>query len=656
MYCSISSLLPGLLLAKDVVAVLYSDYILAPSSRTLIPQTVYQSFGSVVGPQSLCDGSESTTVFDGTSSVTYDFGKNIAGIVTLKIEPPSSVNTRLGLTFSESSLWISNLSSDATADLGLDATLWFNLSSDQDTYRSVPAQGRGGFRYLSIVSNETDKVVVRSVSVNFTAAPTQDLRSYTGFFHCNDELVNRIWYAGAYTTQLATIDPRYGNSLDVLVTWPPAVPSMYTDWFSNFTITNGTTALTDGGKRDRLVWAGDMSIALETAIVSTYDLPSIRNSLEALFVLQTADGRFPYASRPFPDRESFTYHLHTLINAGNYYRYSGDVVWLAKYWPMIRLGVAWALGSVDDSGLAFVSANASSDWLRAGNVGANAMLYFVLQQGVHLAVVMRDRPSIATWTSRAKALKLAAKILLWDEAIGMFRDNETATVHPQGGNAWAVKANLTFSASQRERISSALQARWGPYGAPAPEAGPSTISPFIGGFELQAHYLAGRDHAALELIRRQWGFMLQDPRMTNSTFIEGYSTDGTLHYALYSNDARVSHSHAWSSGPTSALIFFTAGIQVSDGGASWMIAPQPGDLAMVDAGFSTSLGSFLVFFKRASDGSYTHFEIKAPKGSLGEVHIPSETGILVSSSGQHARLVNGVASGLHGGKWSLLCK
>lgn len=281
------------------------------------------------------------------------------------------------------------------------------------------------------------------------------------------------------------------------------------------------------------------------------------------------------------------------------------------------------------------------------------MLYFVLQQGIHLAAVVQDPPTLANWTSVAANLKVAANSLLWDESSGLFRDNESATIHPQDGNSWAVKANLTLSQSQNARISSVLQSRWGPYGAPAPEAGSSTISPFIGGFELQAHYLAGQDDAALDLIRLQWGFMLQDPRMTNSSFIEGYSTDGSLHYTPYSNDARVSHSHGWSSGPTSALVFYTAGIQVIDGGATWVIAPQPGNLSSVDAGLSTLLGSFSVTFQRTSSGSYRHFNITAPKGTLGTVRLPGSTGVLVSSSGQQVRLVNGTASGLQGGKWLL---
>lgn len=236
-----------------------------------------------------------------------------------------------------------------------------------------------------------------------------------------------------------------------------------------------------------------------------------------------------------------------------------------------------------------------------------------------------------------------------------YRDNETATLYPQDGNSWAVKANLTQSQSQSARISSELRSRRGPFGDPAPEAGSSTITPFIGGFELQAHYLAGHGSTALDLIRRQWGFMLQDRRMTGSSFIEGYSTDGSLHYAPCTNDARVSHAHGWSTGPTSALVFYAAGIQVIEGGgATWVIAPQPGNLTSVDAGYSTLLGSFSVTFQRSeSNGVYLSFAFTPPKNTSGTVPIPGATGVLVSSSGRRVPLVNGTASGLEGGTWIL---
>ena len=80
------------------------------------------------------------------------------------------------------------------------------------------------------------------------------------------------------------------------------------------------------------------------------------------------------------------------------------------------------------------------------------------------------------------------------------------------------------------------------------------MSPFASGFELEAHFIANRTETALSLIRNMWAdVMLDDPRMTNSTFIEGYSTSGEIHYPPYNLDARISFAHGWSSGPTGSL-------------------------------------------------------------------------------------------------------
>jgi hypothetical protein len=97
-------------------------------------------------------------------------------------------------------------------------------------------------------------------------------------------------------------------------------------------------------------------------------------------------------------------------------------------------------------------------------------------------------------------------------------------------------------------------------------------------FELQAHYLAGRPQYAIQLIKRMWAdFMLDDSRMTNSTLIEGCSTNGDVHYTPYANDPRISHAHGWATGPPSALTFCAAGLQItSAAGKTWRVAPGPG--------------------------------------------------------------------------------
>lgn len=348
----------------------YQEYILAPASRELVPTSVYQSNGSVTDAQAQTQSSGGTTTFNGVSSVTYDFGKNVAGLVSLDVGSASSSSAFLGVTFTESNLWINSEACDATADAGLDSPLWFPVGQGPGKYTPEEKHLRGAFRYLTVVSNTTATVPLHSLRVNFTAAPMQSLQDYSGWFNSDDELINKIWYAGAYTNQLCTINPAHGNALVHLgsISSTDNIQLPKTDtWWNNYTITNGSSTITDGAKRDRLVWPGDMSIALESIAVSTGDLYSIRMALESLLALQHSDGRLPYAGRPFYDIVSYTYHLHSLIGMSYLYRFSGDQAWLSHYWGQYTRGVQWALSSVDHTGLANVTA--SADWLRFGMGG-----------------------------------------------------------------------------------------------------------------------------------------------------------------------------------------------------------------------------------------------------------------------------------------------
>lgn len=327
-----------------------------------------------------------------------------------------------------------------------------------------------------------------------------------------------------------------------------------------------------------------------------------------------------------------------------------------------------------------------NDWLRFGmgghNIEANSILYYNLVQGIALADHLNDTSEfVQTWPLIAEKIKLSTNEALWDPEHNLYRDNDTqplTNLYPQDGNAWAIISNLTLDAERAFSISEALQARWGPYGAPAPEAA-DTVSPFASGFELQAHYISGRPRAAVELIKFMWGdFMLDDLRMTNSTFIEGYSTNGELHYAPYSDDARISHAHGWSTSPTSTLTFFAAGLQVtSAAGKTWLIEPQLGGLHNVEAGFQTNIGSFssnvtairgggLSITCSTPTGTSGNVTLRYPGGSasltvtdLGEQR--SEQGLPrsifereVSSNEQDAKVVS--ITGLPGGHYNVVLK
>ncbi|KAI0143381.1 alpha-L-rhamnosidase [Pestalotiopsis sp. NC0098] len=654
------------LVALAAAEVQFSEYILASSSRTIRPVSIRQTGGDVQTADALVDlTSQSSATFNGPDSyVTLDFGKNIAGSVGFQIDSLEGDDEDIGFTFTESSEWISAEYCDATQDEGVDLPLRFNLTGT-GLYQADKAHQRGGFRYLTVVHNTTGTVSISNLTVHFTASPEMsDPAAYTGYFHSDDEKLNRVWYAGAYTNQLCSIDPSTGNSLGLPLE----------GWEYTYTIANGTSVLVDGAKRDRLVWPGDIAISGPSIFVSTNSLDTIRNGIDSLMDLQQSDGRLPYAGRPFSEFVgnktgqtglflwSFTYHCHTLNDIYDYYLFTGDVDYLVSYWDQYKLGVNYLLQFIDSTGLANVTS--SADWLRVGmgghNIEANSILYYTLDKAVTLAGVVNDTTDVSNWTTSAAGIPPAANSLLWDDETSLFWDNDTQKVlHPQDGNAWAVLSGVV-NGTRAAAVSDALAGRWiRPYGAPAPEGG-ITISPFVTGFEVQAHYKVGRADRAVDLVDFMWAdYMLDDERTTNSTFIEGYSSDGSLAYPAYPNgDQRVSHAHGWATGPTSSLTFLGAGLQlVTAAGQTWKIAPALGGVESIQAGYETPLGQFAVDWCNTTDG-FTG-SLQTPEGTTGSFEVAVTAGWTklslqgtggtteVDITGESMAVVNDIAGGTY---------
>jgi len=150
-------------------------------------------------------------------------------------------------------------------------------------------------------------------------------------------------------------------------------------WWSNSTITNGTSALVDGAKRDKLIWPGDLGISVPAVFLSTNDAITIKWTLEQIFAGQNATGQLPYSPAPlvlypplriaFNETWSFTYHLYTILGLRNYYIYSNDIDYLRANWHRVELALNYSISTIDQTGLANVTS--SADWLRQGMGGHN---------------------------------------------------------------------------------------------------------------------------------------------------------------------------------------------------------------------------------------------------------------------------------------------
>ena len=493
-----------------------------------------------------------------------------------------------------------------------------------------------GQQFLGISHESEPEVTISKVWVNCTAFPSNpNGRAYTGYFDSSSSLLDRIWYAGAWTLQLSTLDPKEGGALIDVNRNLDHNKSPTGAWYSNFTISNGTAVTTDGAKRDRMVWPGDMSIAVPGIAVSTYDMLAVRNALDTLFDHQYGDGSLPYAGPPMAYGQfSDTYHLHTLLGAYNYVLYSGDIEWLRKRWPAYLTALDVSIGKVDEFNLLHVSSTA--DWLRPGmtghNVEASTILFDVLLKSTELASWLGEKEGarLKEWTTLRERLEEGIETL-YCPAEGLFADNKgrrgcsgPEKVLPQDGNSWILLSNFLRD-ERRLNVSENLRSRWGKYGAPSPEF-PNTISPFATSFELIGHCAAGNYDAAVELIELQWGYMLDGPGFTNSTLAEGYRVDGDAQYPAYWSSARNSHAHGWSTGPTTVLMQEILGIKLlTPLGKTWVIEPHLTKwLSYAQGGFATKLGKFEVSItlmkERATGQKFEILDFSTPKGTMGQLN------------------------------------
>ncbi|KAL1659383.1 glycoside hydrolase family 78 protein [Schizophyllum commune] len=612
----------------------------APASRTVSPTAIYGTSGDVDNAEALLSADAGSATLSGAGSwVAIDFGKE-ARVISLSIDSTSDDNVSLALTFTESSLFISPTLSDdsvfAAANLSSDGAQPIPAPLSESLWTQPISWQRGGFRYLTVSLTEGSSVTLSNVSVYLTFSPNvDDLRDYKGYFYAKDpgeedeDLLTKIWYAGAYTiqTNILAADEGRGEAAEGAI-----------GWNNSGTIANAGPVIVDGAKRDRTVWPGDMGIAGPSAFVALNQLEPVRNSLDEVFSLQNTTGGLPYSGPliSLGSGLSDTYHAWSLIGAYNYWLHSGDTEWLEGKWEQYLAGVSFLADKVDaDVGL--INATGDLDWGRLGgggfSISPNVLYYRVLINGAQLSSALGDTETAETWRADAATLKDTVNAVLWDDDAGLYVDNTTTTLHPEDGNSLAVWFNLTAPDEQKARISEGLEQFWTDVGAVTPEL-PDTVAPFVGGMELNAHFEAGAAERALDLIRLQWGWMLTTNVSVQSTLLEGYTSNGSLLYrgdAGYEQDPTyTSHSHGWSTGPTPALTTYILGLSVTEpAGQAFRVAPQTGGLPAAEGGSETPLGWFGVSWTNDEDAGRFELNVTSPEGTVGTVILPVDGEVTV---------------------------
>ncbi|KZL79364.1 bacterial alpha-l-rhamnosidase domain-containing protein [Colletotrichum incanum] len=205
----------------------WDENIYAPDSRTARPKSVLSlSTGEPLAPFPSLSPNPQVLKGNG-SALVFDFGVLVGGITTVNYTLTSGSAT-LGLAWTEAKNWIGEHSDNSNGNyrgpgqalISDDGALFHDITAPGEGFYTVPfAQLRGGFRYLTlyIITNSTTAnttLSIDDVSLEIVFQPTwSNLRAYQGYFHSSDDLLNKIWYSGAYTLQTNAAPPETGRVL-----------------------------------------------------------------------------------------------------------------------------------------------------------------------------------------------------------------------------------------------------------------------------------------------------------------------------------------------------------------------------------------------------------------------------------------------------------
>jgi putative CocE/NonD family hydrolase len=610
----------------------WRKYVEAPGSPVVRPVRVIRVSGSVSNPDALLSGHRGKTTLrypSGASApvVVLDYGREVGGFPRFGVASESGGPT-LESSYSEV---LKNLSS--SGDGGPNCSLAGSGSTSRSDKFSLAAPGtvrgalQGGERYEMVTLTSHGSAVLSSAGIRFDP-PLDRPATYQGHFVSSSRLLNRIWYAGAYTVNLDQV--------------PPGTPGC----------TSGTKIdtpnIVDGAKRDRAVWVGDLAVADRTAIdaFGRMGIRYLKGSLTLLGgspqtapILLTPSKGDPQVPGPMPGFcpgstgspcgfYSATYSMDFVLDMYDYYLYTGDHAFVAKEWPLVQREVAWENSQVDPAtGLFATTAADSADWAvnfthPAGEYAAPTILHYEsLLDAAALAQAMGDAAAARTYRRDAAAERGAVNTQLWDPSLHAY-DASTAErgFLVQDANTWAALYGVAPPARSRQILSTLsrkLSISYGmlDHGAGAPaDYASSLVSPYMSSFTMWADYQDGAPRLARALLDHEWGWMVtHDPGGTDWERIE---TGGKL----ASSD---SAAHGWGTGATPALSQFVLGIQpLKPGFRKWAIQPVTARLSWAQGRIPSRYGPIDSRWVVGRNTGSFKLTISAPRSTSGHVSVP----------------------------------
>lgn len=413
----------------------------------------------------------------------------------------------------------------------------------------------------------------------------------------------------------------------------------------------------DGGKRDRLVWAGDFYHTVRVLAQSSARFEYILGTIEYILSYQLEEGAYAgfvpisanLGSRPnYKEANIGNYRLLVdyqdlfLTGIGEYFRYTGNVSALSPYWGQIKKLVAARLAFIDPvTGLIAGSPQVATpfNFLGPANGTATTGLFtYMLDKIVPLAQALGDQEAVTLYSQTADSLREGLNRELWNEQLGTYalstasKGNFSLT-----GIAWAILSGAANESQIASSITKLEELRFA-IGYKTISSDEETedyeLAPNPSGFLLEALFMSRRDFgsnsttAITHLLDNLWGSMVNNDEYYSGTSWEYVHPDGSPGIGLFTSLA-----HPWGAAPTYVLPEYLLGVAPTSPGYNTVrITPLFGYLSLsnVSGKVPTPHGAIEVAW--TIHGSIVDLTINIPEGITAFMQLPSGTSIRGNNS------------------------
>ncbi|MCM1135823.1 MAG: hypothetical protein NC400_09655 [Clostridium sp.] len=358
------------------------------------------------------------------------------------------------------------------------------------------------FRYLFVSDRQAE------VTAEYEYLPLE----YKGEFHCDEDIINQVWDAAAYTFHL--------NSREFLL---------------------------DGIKRDRWVWSADAYQSLFVNRYLFFDKELEKRTLIAL------GGKSPFKMHI---NTIMDYTFFWIISLYDYYNTYGDKTFLEQIFPQLDEIMSFCLGRTDEDGF---MRGKPGDWIfidwadmdKTGALCGEQILYAKAMESYSAVcrIIGKDDRSCG---EKADALRQAIFRCFYDEEKKVFIDScESGKRNVTRHSNLLAYLFLGCSDQQKKDIYERVVLN---------DEIAQITTPYFKFYENQVHCMAGNEKLLEDSIRGYYGSMLATGA---TTLYEEYdpTKSGVEHYAMYGNPYEKSLCHAWSASPIYLLGCYRMGVR-----------------------------------------------------------------------------------------------